>query len=90
MAKQVPDGLRNLPEKTARVINKISIGDVVFAYFGEANFKLDFDGNEATICLSSLRIKSAEVIGEDDQDFEHFKHTISHADKDRLTFSAES
>lgn len=90
VAKQVPDGLRNLPEKTARVINKISIGDVVFAYFGEANFKLDFDGNEATICLSSLRIKSAEVIGEDDQDFEHFKHTISHADKDRLTFSAES
>lgn len=90
VTEQVPDGLKSLPDKSARVINRISIGNVIFGYFGEAKFKLDFDDNETRICLSSLELKGAEIIGDEDQDFEQFKRSISHADENRLTFSAES
>lgn len=88
--RPVSDRFRSITEDGILIINKISIGNTVFGYFGEADFKMDIHDGEAVICLSSLVLKGAEVIGGNREDFDEFKRSICAEDKDRLYFSAEA
>lgn len=86
-AHQVPDNFKSLPSVSARVINRIAVGDSVFAYFGDATINLALEDATVHVCASSLKLKGAELLGETAEDFERFKNELCKEDRDTPTLS---
>lgn len=88
--EDAPQKISAISDKTIRVVNKITVSDVAFAYFGEANIEITPDGQKANVRLRSLKLKGADLIAIDHDSFAEFKRIICEEDVNRLTFSDES